>query len=315
MHRALLLLASLASAAAVSIEWYANETTWPSCSVPVSLAKENREDHGRVVAFQGSQGETLTATPLYYGDAVTSVRLVDDEEEEQNSVVSVFYLSGFANCPEDDALDVVVNVVDAASPEEAVAGPFATSIGPNPTAEAVINTFTLEYSSGGGEVGCYPSKSALSMSLAADGKLTYSYTYTECTLSDSGEKSEKKTLSDELSADDVGDDAPWKADGKERALASLASVLGASGTENVCDCPHSTVTFSATWTDAAFPATLASEEEYCGCHTAKETHIASPRHVLLPFADDIKSWLRSDAATVFLSPILLAVFLLSILFT
>ena len=151
------------------------------------------------------------------------------------------------------------------------------------------------------------------MSLAADGKLTYSYTYTEC--AEGSENSEEKTISDVLSADDVGDDAPWKADGKERALASLASVLGAAGNDNVCDCSHSTVSFSATWTDAAFPATLASEEEYCGCGTAKETHIASPRHVLLPLAEDIGSWLTSDAATAFLSPILLAVFLLSILFT
>ena len=96
------------------------------------------------------------------------------------------------------------------------------------------------------------------------------------------------------------------------ALVTILQVLGAG---DFRDCSHSTVTFFATWTDAAFPATLASEEEYCGCGTAKETHIASPRHVLLPLAEDIGSWLTSDAATAFLSPILLAVFLLSILFT
>ena len=45
------------------------------------------------------------------------------------------------------------------------------------------------------------------MSLAADGKLTYSYTYTPC--AEGRSKSEEKTISDVLSADDVGDDATW----------------------------------------------------------------------------------------------------------
>ena len=300
MHRALLLLASLASAAAVSIEWYADETTWPSCSVPVSFNTDRGEDRGRVVAFHGSQGETLSVTPLH-GDAVTSIRVLDDNEVEEGygEFPFLFYLSGFADCPENDVADVVVNVVDAASTGTVVAGPYTTSVGPNPTADAVIDTFSLEYHSSVtslyGDSECGMGTNMLTLATAPNGTVAYNYTFNECASDDAS--TVKTSSSGVLTAEELAD-APWKAEGKERALASLASAKGPVGLSSVYAddcfaCYTSAITFSATWTDAAFPATLASQDSACSCAYEGLYSFSSPSGVLSLLVYEIYTWIKA----------------------